>query len=1269
MSDLGAIVKTTAEDMAEGGEKAGKAIAEHFTGIGKELENSVTRYRGAESDVEHSLTSITEDGAQSAKRATGSVGEATARSVDATAADVSAHAGSETRSLAADSEQEAEFTGREQGSGGSSDDPIDLVTGEMYLPQVDLRLDGIVPLVFERRHGSFYRRGRWFGVRWASTLDQRVEVDDDGVHYAAPDGRILHYPIPTVHGQKVMASHGPRWPLTWNRTDDVIEIEQGDLGCTLVFRPGPTPQVRRSLSAVVDRGGNRITFVYDADGVPTDVYHSGGYHVIVESVETRGGVRVSGLRLADPAGGPDVPVRAFRYDLAGRLTAVVNGSGLEQSFEYDREDRITRWVDRNGFDYRYRYREDGRVARGEGSDGFLAVDLGYDLAARVTTRTDALGNTESYHWNERLQTVKVVDALGGVTHTRRARFGDEVEVTDQLGRTTAIERDAFGDVLAVRRPDGTALTTAYDGQRRPTTVTDPDGAVWHYAYDPVSGHLAAVTDPMGAVVSYARDGQGRITAITDPLGRVTQVACDRAGLPIQIIDPDGASYAYRRDAFGRVVEIIDPSGAVTRFERNIDGDLLSQTLADGVVERWARDAEGNLIEHIDIDNAVTRYEYGPFDVVTARTDPDGARYAFDYDPQLRLTAATAPTGVQWTYAYDAAGRTVAEADFNGAAMVYAFDAAGQLTSRTNALGQVLGLDYDVMGRVVGRSVDGVPYRYAYDAAGRLVSAEGPGTRLTQAYDPAGRVLAESLGEHAITSTYDIAGQRTSRTTPSGAATFWSYNSGGNPTEMRTGSGLLLFEHDALGRETTRRLGPSASITTAYDVLGRVTGQAVWTADAPSASGWRVVSARSYAYRADNTPLAISDQLRGTRGYELDPAGRVTTVSGSNWRESYAYDSLGNLTTADYGTPDATASGTREVAGTTIRSAGRTRYEYDAAGRLVLRARRTLSGTRLEWHFAWDADDHLTQVTTPDGHTWRYTYDPLGRRTGKAHTDTAGRTVETFAFVWEGSRLAEQTATGPDGTVSTITWDYTPGTYTPIAQTQRDRAADAPQEEIDAAFHAIVTDLIGTPMELVDPDGAIVWQASTTLWGQALSGSPACPLSFPGQYRDQETGLHYNLNRYYDPETAAYASPDPLGLTPAPNPHRYVGNPLAWIDPLGLAAYKVVAENDAGRFGDLNPGTPGDNLEAHHMPQDGLGHLARNDGGAIVMKAEDHALTRTYKSLGRATKKAEASLPFRTVLARDIADVRRIGQQKYGDPSYFNPGIKKLLAYYRSIGKI
>ncbi|MFR9755052.1 DNRLRE domain-containing protein [Streptomyces sp. TR06-5] len=115
--------------------------------------------------------------------------------------------------------------------------------------------------------------------------------------------------------------------------------------------------------------------------------------------------------------------------------------------------------------------------------------------------------------------------------------------------------------------------------------------------------------------------------------------------------------------------------------------------------------------------------------------------------------------------------------------------------------------------------------------------------------------------------------------------------------------------------------------------------------------------------------------------------------------------------------------------------------------------------------------------------------------------------------------------------------------------------------------------------------------------------------------------------------------------------------------------KVVVENQAGRFGDMDPGVPGDGLTPHHMPQDALGHLPRNDGGAIVMKHADHALTRTYGARGKATKAAESGLPFRTVLARDIWDMRRIGQQQYGDPGYYNKGIQDLLAYYRSIGKL
>jgi RHS repeat-associated protein len=57
----------------------------------------------------------------------------------------------------------------------------------------------------------------------------------------------------------------------------------------------------------------------------------------------------------------------------------------------------------------------------------------------------------------------------------------------------------------------------------------------------------------------------------------------------------------------------------------------------------------------------------------------------------------------------------------------------------------------------------------------------------------------------------------------------------------------------------------------------------------------------------------------------------------------------------------------------------------------------------------------------------------------------------------------------------------------------------------------------------------------------------------GQVLDEETGFHYNRHRYYDPQTAAYTVPDPLGLAAGSNPHHYVPNPTTWTDPLGLAA--------------------------------------------------------------------------------------------------------------------
>lgn len=608
---------------------------------------------------------------------------------------------------------------------------------------------------------------------------------------------------------------------------------------------------------------------------------------------------------------------------------------------------------------------------------------------------------------------------------------------------------------------------------------------------------------------------------------------------------------YERDAFGRPVTITDPTGAVTHLEWTVEGHLARRTAADGTTESWTYDGEGNCTTHTDPMGAVSHFEYTHFDLLSARTGPDGVRYEFEHDMELRLTRVTNPQGLTWDYEYDEAGNLTSETDFDDRTLTYEHDATGRLASRTNALGQVVSYERNALGQVTRKDAAGKVTTYAYDMTDQLAQTTGPDTTLQILRDRFGRVRSETVNGRELAYRYDEFGRLTGRTTPTGATTTWTYDATGRRTGMTASGRTIDFTYDEAGRELSRRIGETVTLEHTFDALGRLTTQSV------RGSGGHAIQHRAYTYRADGNLIGIDDQLSGTRHFDVDAAGRVTAVHATNWTETYAYDEAGNQTSASWPPdhPGQEATGLRTYEGTRITRAGKIRYEHDELGRITLRQKTRLSRKPDTWRYEWDAEDRLTAVTTPDGTRWRYTYDPLGRRTSKSRLAADGETVvERVDFTWDGTTLCEQTTSSPDlPNPVTLTWDHR-GLH-PIAQTERITAADAPQEEIDSRFFAIVTDLVGTPSELVDEQGEIAWRTRSTLWGStawATSSTAYTPLRFPGQYYDLETGLHSNYFRYYDPETARYLTPDPLGLAPAPNPATYVHNPHTWTDPLGLA---------------------------------------------------------------------------------------------------------------------
>ncbi|MGI5427499.1 RHS repeat-associated core domain-containing protein [Streptomyces sp. CA-179760] len=1051
-------------------------------------------------------------------------------------------------------------------------DPVDMATGTMFLPVTDVTLPGVLPLAFTRRVASDYRCGWWFGPTWVSTIDQRLEIDEEGIVFVTEDGMLLEYPHPEGAGESVSPTAGPHWPLT-RQDDGGYRVEDRLAGHTRHFLP-PHHGIAL-LGRLSDRNSNTVTFDYDEYGAPLAVRHSGGYRLNLATDDDR----VTALSLADAAeDGSDVVIKRYEYS-DGSLTGTVNSSGLPLRFTYDERLRVTSWTDTNNSRYSYSYDDKDRCVAEGGEAGHIAITLDYDGAdpawpgCRITTLTTAEGAVTRFVVNSICQVVARVDPLGNTTRTTYGERHQEESVTDALHRTTHYLRNELGQPLTITYPDGATAGFRYDHNGRATSSVHADGSTWRREYDE-RGNCVSVTEPTGSTIQYSYDHAGHLRSVTDPLGNTTGIETNAAGLTTRLADARGGVEWRRYDAFGRVAAVGDSTGSEARLWWTVEGGVARWQGPGGAQESWEYDGEGNCVRHTDACGGSTSYEYTHFDLLAARTGPDGGRYTYEHDTSLRLTEVVNPQGLTWRYTYDAAGQIVSESDFDGRTVDYEYDAAGRIAARENALGQRVTYERDVLGQVVAKNADGAITRYEHDTMGRLLSAAGPDSSVSLERDAWSRIVAERVDGRALTFAYDALGRRTRRVTPAGEVSEYAYDPYGRRAALNTGGHTLRFGHDITGREIAREVDGALAVHTRWNSAGLPAEQ---TAVTPHGT----LQSHRYVRRADGHVVGVEDPQNGARRIDLDPVGRVVEVSAANWSETYAYDAAGNQTDAAWpdSHPAPEARGFRTHTGTRVTRAGGMRYEYDAAGRMVARHRKRLSRRPETWRYAWDAEDRLTSVVTPDGVVWRYRYDVFGRRLAKQRMAEDGTSIaEETRFTWDGDTLVEQTATG-GGLPHTVTlaWHYEG--LQPVAQTERLTNA-ATQEEIDSRFFAIVTDLVGTPTELVDEQGNVAWRARSTLWGGASwprQSTAYTPLRFPGQYHDTETGLHYNQQRYYDPSVGRYISPDPLGLSAAPHPTAYVPNPWAGTDPLGLAPYeafyRVMSEKEFSRLGPKGEITP------------------------------------------------------------------------------------------------
>jgi RHS repeat-associated protein len=119
-----------------------------------------------------------------------------------------------------------------------------------------------------------------------------------------------------------------------------------------------------------------------------------------------------------------------------------------------------------------------------------------------------------------------------------------------------------------------------------------------------------------------------------------------------------------------------------------------------------------------------------------------------------------------------------------------------------------------------------------------------------------------------------------------------------------------------------------------------------------------------------------------------------------------------------------------------------------------------------------------------------------------------------------------------------------GSFRPAAKLTKDKK------------YSIVTDYLGTPAQMYDEKGQVVWETHLDIYGKVRTFAGRslsdCPFRYQGQYEDAETGLYYNRFRYYSPEEGTYLSQDPIGLAGNnPTLYGYVSDTNSWLDIFGL----------------------------------------------------------------------------------------------------------------------
>jgi RHS repeat-associated protein len=963
--------------------------------------------------------------------------------------------------------------------------------------------------------------------------------------------------------------------------------------------PGPTTLTENDFTWSQDANSN----FYIGSTLTTWTYTPGGPYQtqskVNQTVDVYGNVtQVQKFQF----GSLSTPARTYNY-------SYLNSSSYTSQYIYNRlstatvtDGTTTTYLASNGYDSNYRSVTNPSTTPYEWDTGYSSATYRGNLTSSSTPSGSA-----SYAYdnagNIGYATVNGVETASVTSTTTNFAAPDQLTVGSL---STSMSWNAFLGPTSDTGPNGDSISESYDTYARPTQVTSPFGATTSYVYNspPFSSSSPAT------VTIYPNGTSGRWTKNTlDGFGRTIKTeagdssstysssemvyapcACSPIGKLYQqsMAHAPGASSptwtTYTYDGIGRTLTAAtvgsDTQGTTSYYYYNYTSTDLYTVVEDaaGNYKLYLTDVFNNLAEvyepatSSEPSGAYTYYGYDLLDHLTgvymSRTAGLQTR-SFTYSGN-NLTSATNPENGTVTYTYNSYNKVATKTDAKGQAIVYTYDTLARLTevqkypSGTGSAEDTCQREnyyYDTT-YISGYSnypsgrLTAVQYYGGSSTYGSFGSPGSCDTQFVEAYNysqPGGKV-----GKRLQITRNNIAWSSHSPSTGSATAnldsTYTYDNEGRMITEQYPVSGPYLgWAVDSMGRwNTMTDLGLSSSIITGatYGPSNELLSTSGNLGESRTYNSMLQLTQLyvgviggttmgiTYGYPSSNNNGKISSQTDNNSGevvqYTYDALNRLAsaTATSSAWGQSYSYDGFGNLTGQTVTVGSAPSYSASPNASTNAVGSA------DANGNYI----GYIPGTYL--YPAYDVMNRMVSIGY--GNTIAYSYAPGNKRVWRGLWTSGSLTTDELTF-WSvsGQKLGTYSITVNTGSGST------PPSFT-LTQTAtnfyfgRKLIKNGNGSSYYWSGNYLQADRLGSVGKYY-PYGQEKPSATT-------NGTE----KFTGYFRDAETGLDYADQRFHNPGTGRFLTPDPYtasaGSADPGSWNRYAytrGDPVNRVDSGGL----------------------------------------------------------------------------------------------------------------------